>query len=152
MSEKTGIGERAMSTEKVQKGLSTVMEGESEGESEREMSTAKPTLSGEGDSEGDSETRMESCSFCYLPLEPASVFTCGDCMKRPYCSLICQKGDWTHHRIWCGRGVAELDVDVLLGGCSTAYVEILSGLRRAGSWEQERACTDQQASQAVYEP
>lgn len=48
------------------------------------------------------------CSYCY---KPDKVLNCGVCKSRVYCSKDCQKLDWKQHKIWCGCGVAQLDVD-----------------------------------------
>ena len=50
-----------------------------------------------------------SCSYCYTPME--KVLNCGSCSARVYCSKVCQKSDWKQHKIWCGCGVAQIDVD-----------------------------------------
>ena len=49
------------------------------------------------------------CSYCYLQLD--KVLNCASCMSRKYCSKNCQRLDWKQHKIWCGCGVAQIDVD-----------------------------------------
>ena len=46
------------------------------------------------------------CANCYS-LEPKDgnrvMMTCSRCKKVRYCSVACQRGDWTAHRLDCVR-------------------------------------------------
>ena len=45
--------------------------------------------------------------------------TCGGCKKRAYCSIECQRKDWSGdgygHKIWCKADCCEEDVDWKVG-------------------------------------
>ena len=58
-----------------------------------------------------------TCSYCYKKLEKMRF--CGGCKKHPYCSRECQKKNWKQHKIWCGCGVAEKDIDFELRASTT---------------------------------
>jgi hypothetical protein len=53
------------------------------------------------------------CAFCLKNL--LNVLKCGGCKKRVYCSVDCQKKDWTsvgqYHKIWCKVNCCEEGVD-----------------------------------------
>jgi MYND finger len=53
---------------------------------------------------------MRFCSYCYLQTE--TLYTCGKCKKRKYCSKDCQKLDWkgAGHKVYCGIA-GEINVD-----------------------------------------
>lgn len=45
------------------------------------------------------EPKNRICSFCDLPIE--SRLLCGKCKKKAYCSTICQRKDWSEHKLTC---------------------------------------------------
>ena len=62
------------------------------------------------------EKSHRSCSYCYKKLEKA--LQCSACNSRAYCGRDCQKLDWKQHKIWCGCGVAQIDVDFEVRTCA----------------------------------
>jgi hypothetical protein len=59
--------------------------------------------------------KIRHCAFCLK--ESPGMKICGGCNKRAYCSMACQKKDWSPsgqgqgHKNWCKVSCCEEDVD-----------------------------------------
>ncbi|KAJ7159159.1 hypothetical protein C8R43DRAFT_994937 [Mycena crocata] len=47
--------------------------------------------------------KLEKCYACSKKSAPATLKLCAACGERTYCSLKCQKQDWTTHKTICGK-------------------------------------------------
>jgi hypothetical protein len=41
------------------------------------------------------------CGFCWVVSD--ALDKCGGCGKAQYCGVVCQRGDWTEHKVKCGK-------------------------------------------------
>ena len=54
------------------------------------------------------------CHCCYSKKKLMNMKRCSKCCLVYYCNEICQKQDWSEHKIWCCNPEAELDKDIFL--------------------------------------